>query len=83
MNRELPEEITSKLRIEFERLLKEYYGDNIHWVAHGIKGFPTYHLNILKDVLSWPNSESKSTHKVIEKQITVTLMASEYKRKGE
>ena len=78
MNFDLPEEITTKLREYFEKLLKEYYGDNVHWTAYGIKGFPTYHLQVLKDIPSCPNSDDEKikqlTHKVIDKQYTISFL---------
>ena len=78
MNFDLPEEITKKLKEEFEKLLKEYYGDNVTWTSYGLKGFPTYHLQILKDVPSFPNTDNeklkKHTDKVIDKEYTVSFI---------
>jgi hypothetical protein len=78
MNFDLPEEITTKLREYFEKLLKEYYGDNVHWTSYGLKGFPTYHLKVLKDIPSWPNSDDPKIKelktKVIDKQYTISFL---------
>lgn len=77
MNTDLPEEITIKLKNYFERLLVEYYGENVHWTAFG-KGFPTFQLQVLKDIPSWPNSDDENIRKimtkVIDKQYTVSLL---------
>lgn len=78
MNLDLPEEITNKLKNYFEKLLVEYYGENVQWTSFG-KGFPTYQLKVLKDVQSWPNSDDENVRKimtkVIDKEFTISLLA--------